>query len=218
MDINVDKIKEALSFDPTNESWHLTAADLLKKADEKQLTTSELGRRYSQEDYWDFDTDAAFLNDQLFSKLPLPAIAININGDNSNGVKKAALWCWETLDNSAWSIVDGKQRLSVIYDAWSSKPDYDEVNYDIVFNLVDGAFEYIDDIPSKEEVPVDFILNKDQQKLTDYITKRFSDNEVKEVTPLLFGIRNKILNYTYTILTANDLTKEEQQNWYRILH
>lgn len=220
MDINVDKIQKALSFDPTNESYRLTVTGLMRKADEGQLSKSYLGRWYDQEDSWNYPDDAKWFNARLFGKTPLPAIAININGDNSNKIEKLELYFNNDLNNSVWSVVDGKQRLEADYGAWCSDKACDEkVDYDyVVFNLIEGVFEAIDDVPSSGQVPVDFLLNKNQQRLTDYITKHFSVDETKEVTPLLFGIRNKLLNYTYTILTAHDLTLGEQQNWYNLLH
>ncbi|MCE3360744.1 hypothetical protein LB355_14945, partial [Staphylococcus aureus] len=71
--------------------------------------------------------------------------------------------------------------------------------------------------PSKNQIPVGVLYNKDPEVYTEYL--RFNPKLAEfSVSSILGQIRTKFFNYFYTINYAQDLSGEEQIEWFDVLN
>ena len=79
-----------------------------------------------------------------------------------------------------------------------------------MFTEVQGAIR-------NTQIPVGILLYKDDSSLFEYAQKR-STLKSPEVISLLLQIKSKIKNYNYTINSAEDLSEDEQIEWFEVLN
>ena len=86
-------------------------------------------------------------------------------------------------------------------------------------DLKKGAFIIIDDAKKikTHQIPVGILLNKDNEVFFDYINKSTTLKKA-EITNILLQIRSKLRDYNYTINLAEDLSEEEQVEWFEVLN
>ena len=166
---------------------------------------------------WNNAKAIALFNYQLFGKAPVAPISLNEIGTNDDVPQLSFISRDEIAGNNQGklSVVDGQQRLTTNYKAYSN----DESFSNIVFDFTQAKFKNANNGKiSKSQVPVGILFNKNQQVLTDYIYQNHSSNEATSLFPLLVGIRTKILSYSYTIHIADNMAENEQIEWFEVLN
>lgn len=201
------------NMNPTKETRQRTIDDLCHDIDNGFLSLPLYQRDLS----WTLQKCVDLLNYQLAGKAPVSAISINVIQDLSVCVPQVTFINRELIEPRSGlnSVVDGQQRISTNYKAYIDSPDFKN----IVLDLSRGKFIAIEDLAAikTHQIPVGVILNKDGQKLTDYLRthKALAKFEVQDI---LLQVRNKFKSYNYTINQAKDLTEEEQINWFEVLN
>ena len=213
MKINSIKLQAATNLNPTKRSQTMTITDLCEKIENGSLTVPLYQRGLS----WN-DTKAINLfNYQLFGKAPVAPISLNEIGTNDDVPQLSFIERNVISDNhqGKLSVVDGQQRLTTNYKAYSNDDSFSN----IVFDFTQAKFRNANKgRANKSQVPVGILFNKDQQILTDYIYENYSANDATQLFPVLIGIRTKILNYSYTIHIADNMTENEQIEWFEVLN
>lgn len=213
MKINNIKLQAAANLNPTKRSQTMTITDLCEKIENGSLTVPLYQRGLS----WN-DTKAINLfNYQLFGKAPVAPISLNEVGTNDDVPQLSFISRNMITDNhqGKLSVVDGQQRLTTNYKAYSNDDSFSN----IVFDFTQAKFRNANNgRANKSQVPVGILFNKNQQILTDYIYKNYSANDATKLFPVLVGIRAKILNYSYTIHIADNMTENEQIEWFEVLN
>jgi uncharacterized protein with ParB-like and HNH nuclease domain len=213
MKIDEKKLQAAINLNPTKRSQTMTIADLNGRIENGTLTVPLYQRGLS----WNDTKAIALFNYQLFGKAPVAPISLNEIGTNDDVPQLSFINRDEIAGNNQGklSVVDGQQRLTTNYKAYSN----DESFSNIVFDFTQAKFKNANNGKvSKSQVPVGILFNKNQQVLTDYIYQNHSSNEATSLFPLLVGIRTKILNYSYTIHIADNMAENEQIEWFEVLN
>ncbi len=213
MKINDKKLQAAINLNPTKRSQTMTIADLSERIENGSLTVPLYQRGLS----WNDAKAIALFNYQLFGKAPVAPISLNEIGTNDDVPQLSFISRDEITGNNQGklSVVDGQQRLTTNYKAYSN----DESFSSIVFDFTQAKFKKANNgKANKSQVPVGILFNKNQQVLTNYIYEHYSPNEATNLFPLLVGIRTKILNYSYTIHIADNMAENEQIEWFEVLN
>ncbi|MBC6310166.1 DUF262 domain-containing protein [Listeria sp. FSL L7-1582] len=169
---------------------------------------------YQRDLSWNLQKSVELLNYQLFGKAPVSPISLNIIEDVI--VPQVSFIDREILidiSSGQQSVVDGQQRLSTNFKAFSNHEDFRNIVLDIgraKFISVEGAIR-------NSQIPVGFLLNEKDEEFFNYI------NDIpllkkNEVYSALLQIRSKIKNYNYTINIAENLTEDEQIEWFEVLN
>lgn len=213
MKINEQKLTAAINLNPTKRSQTMTIADLSERIENGSLTVPLYQRGLS----WNDAKAIALFNYQLFGKAPVAPISLNEIGTNDDVPQLSFISRKEVSGDNRGklSVVDGQQRLTTNYKAYSNDASFDN----IVFDFTQAKFRKANNgKANKNQVPVGVLFNKDQQVLTEYIYKHYSSSNATRLFPLLVGIRTKILNYSYTIHIADNMAENEQIEWFEVLN
>lgn len=213
MKINSIKLQAATNLNPTKRSQTMTITDLCEKIENGSLTVPLYQRGLS----WNDTKAISLFNYQLFGKAPVAPISLNEIGTNDDVPQLSFISRDVIPDNhqGKLSVVDGQQRLTTNYKAYSNDDSFSN----IVFDFTQAKFRNANNgRANKSQVPVGILFNKNQQILTDYIYKNYSANDATKLFPVLVGIRAKILNYSYTIHIADNMTENEQIEWFEVLN
>jgi hypothetical protein len=211
MKINKGLIRAA-TFDPTKKTSQMTIADMCKKIDTKVFSLPLYQRDLS----WTLQKCIDLLNYQLWGKAPVSPISINVINNTTDYVPQVGFIDREIIDpieRGQYSIVDGQQRLTTNYKAYCNHEDF----HNIVLDLAQGCFSKIDIAPRNSQIPVGILLNKDDATLIGYTTTKSALRD-PEVMTILLQIRSKMKNYNYTINSAEDLSEDEQIEWFEVLN
>ncbi|MHA6657910.1 GmrSD restriction endonuclease domain-containing protein [Staphylococcus xylosus] len=211
MKIN-NKIKVAASFNPTKKSHQLSIYDMCYKIDRNEVTLPLYQRDLS----WNLSKSVSLFNYQLFGKAPVAPISINQISDKDTLVPQISFierdLIKEDLINAAHqSVVDGQQRLSTNYKAFKDHDDFRNIFLDVS----SAKFKVVDTKVKDSYIPVGVLLNEKQEKLLDYLEER---GLVSQLYPVLLEVRSKIMTYNYTINIAENLTEDEQIEWFEVLN
>ncbi|SDS14577.1 Protein of unknown function DUF262 [Paenibacillaceae bacterium GAS479] len=205
------KLREATSFNPTKKSYSMEIANMCKKIKDDKITLP----LYQRDISWTFKKSVDLFNYQLFGKAPVSPISINqIN--NENLVPQISFIDREIVDNSGiqadhQSVVDGQQRLTTNFKAFINHEDF----RNIVLDVSRAKFRIIEGAPNDSQIPVGVLLNEDNKLLEDYLIKK---DLISSLYPVLIQVRSKIHSYNYTINIAENLTEDEQIEWFEILN
>ncbi|MEE6662426.1 DUF262 domain-containing protein [Limosilactobacillus fermentum] len=213
MKINEQKLQAAINLNPTKRSQTMTIADLSERIESGSLTVPLYQRGLS----WNDAKAIALFNYQLFGKAPVSPISLNEIGTNDDVPQLSFISRKEIAGDNRGklSVVDGQQRLTTNYKAYSNDASFSS----IVFDFTQAKFRRANNgKANKSQIPVGVLFNKNQQTLTDYIYKHYSSNDATKLFPLLVGIRTKILNYSYTIHIADNMAENEQIEWFEVLN
>lgn len=207
MNINENLIKAA-SFNPTKKTYQIAVSKMCEEIASSQIVLP----LYQRDVSWTLQKCVDLLNYQLLGKAPVSPISINQINNTEKAVEQVSLIERETIDGpltGKLSITDGQQRLTTNYKAYINSNEFRNV----VLDLVDGKFRIVDGKIKKYQIPVGALLNQD-------ISEFFAQTEALKpaVTNLLLQIRNKIRDYNYTINLAEDLTEDEQIEWFEVLN
>ncbi|MCT0478222.1 DUF262 domain-containing protein [Lactococcus cremoris] len=205
------KLKEAAYFNPTKKSYQISIFDLCEKINHNKITLP----LYQRDVSWHINKAVDLLNYQLFGKAPISPISIN-QISNGISVPQVSFIDRELIDTSKiladhLSIVDGQQRLSTNFKAYINHPDYRNIFLDVSrakFRIIDSEFK-------KGHIPVGILLNKDADKLKEYLEK---NGTFKELYSTLVDVRGKIKGYNYTMNVADNLSEDEQIEWFEVLN
>ena len=117
------------------------------------------------------------------------------------------------VEKGQMSAVDGQQRLTTNYKAYSNSDDFRNIVLDVArgrFLLVEGAF-------SRSQIPVGMLLHKEDSAFYDYLAKNNMMKDPAFMT-VLVQCRSKIRSYYYTINQAENLSEDEQIEWFEVLN
>ncbi len=205
---------QAVFFNPTEKSHKMTVLDMCKKIEALDITLP----LYQRDVSWTINQSIELLNYQLIGKAPIAPISMNIILDTNDFVPQVSFVDREMLkegdvEKGQMSVVDGQQRLTTNYKAYSNNDDFRNIVLDVArgkFLLVEGAF-------TRSQIPVGMLLNKEDSVFYDYLAK---NNMMKnsELMTTLVQCRTKIRNYYYTINQAENLSEDEQIEWFEVLN
>lgn len=208
------KLVQAASFNPTEKSHKMTVLDMCKKIENLDITLP----LYQRDVSWTLNQAIDLLNYQLLGKAPVAPISMNIIIDTADFVPQVSFIDREMLEKSdiekgQMSVVDGQQRLTTNYKAYSNSEDFRNVVLDVArgrFLLVEGAF-------TRSQIPVGMLLHKEDAVFYEYLTKNNMMKDPAFMT-VLVQCRSKIRSYYYTINQAENLTEDEQIEWFEVLN
>lgn len=208
------KLVQAASFNPTEKSHKMTVIDMCKKIENLDITLP----LYQRDVSWTLNQAIDLLNYQLLGKAPVAPISMNIIIDTADFVPQVSFIDREMLEKSdiekgQMSVVDGQQRLTTNYKAYSNSEDFRNVVLDVArgrFLLVEGAF-------TRSQIPVGMLLHKEDAVFYEYLTKNNMMKDPAFMT-VLVQCRSKIRSYYYTINQAENLTEDEQIEWFEVLN
>ena len=205
-------LQEAASFNPTEKSHKMTVQDMCKKIDNNEITLP----LYQRDISWTKRQAIDLLNYQLLGKAPVSPISMNVILDTEDCVPQVAFIDRDeitTVEKGQFSVVDGQQRLTTNYRAYINDDEYRNICLDVSkgrFVLEDGAF-------SESQIPVGMLLNRDETVFYEYLTQKGILANQKHAS-LLIQCRAKIRNYYYTINQADNLSEDEQIEWFEVLN
>ncbi|MCH5270741.1 MAG: DUF262 domain-containing protein [Lachnospiraceae bacterium] len=207
-------LMQAASFNPTEKSHKMTVLDMCKKIEKKEISLP----LYQRDVSWTKRQAIELLNYQLLGKAPVAPISMNIILDTDDYVPQVSFDDREMIDEAKiekgqMSVVDGQQRLTTNYKAYSNSDDFRNIVLDVArgrFLLEDGAF-------TKSQIPVGILLNKEDGVFYEYLTRNNMMKDPSFMT-ILVQCRSKIRSYYYTINQAENLTEDEQIEWFEVLN
>ena len=193
-------------------TFQMSISDMNQKIETQEFSLPLYQRDLS----WNIQKARALFNYELLGKAAVSPISINVIKKTDDYVPQVSFIERELLDSivrGQFSIVDGQQRLTTNYKAYINHDDF----RNIVLDLTKGEFVLVQDAIKKHQIPVGRLLNKEDSVFFDYI-KNSSALKKTDVTSLLLQIRSKLQNYNYTINQAEDLTEDEQIEWFEVLN
>lgn len=202
----------AASFNPTKKSHQMSIVDMCQGIESQQITLPLYQRDLS----WTIEKCISLLNYQLLGKAPVAPISFNVITDTASCVPQVTFLDRDKIaavQRGQYSVVDGQQRLSTNYKAYINHEDFTP----IVLDLSCGRFFLLEKPPRTNQIPVGILLNKEDSVLFRYVAEKPSLSK-PEVTNLLIQIRSKFKNYNYTINSADNLSEEEQVEWFEVLN
>ena len=210
--INEELIK-AGEQNPTKRSLQMPVKQILEYVDKNEfvLPIYQTGIR------WTIEKSLNLMNAQMLGKAPIaPLSMLYITKEKENEVEQINL-----IDRSKvrgdlaykYSIIDGQQRIVTNLRAYLDDKEFKN----IVLDLVEGKFKVINKELDKEDhqIPIGKLLNKDYSVFEKYA---LSNDILKANFPTLFVLRNKLHTYNYIINIAEDLTEDEQLQWFEDLN
>ena len=207
------KLLNAAAFNPTKRTYQISIANLCEKIEINEITLP----LYQRDVSWTLKKSVELLNYQLLGKAPVSPISINeINKIEEPYVDQVSLIDREIIEKikqGQLSITDGQQRLTTNFKAYTNNNEFRNV----VLDLVKGGFYIVESDIKKHQIPVGILLNKDINEFFEYINGS-SVLKKPEAMNILMQIRNKIRDYNYTVNLAEDLTEEEQIEWFEVLN
>ena len=211
MRINKNLI-EAANFDPTKRTSQMTVAEMCRKIEDNSFSLPLYQRDLS----WTLQKCIELLNYQLRGKAPVSPISINIINSIENSVPQVSFIDREIIEKferGQYSVVDGQQRLTTNYKAYCNHDDF----RNIALDLGKGEFVEVRESIRTNQIPVGILLNKDDAILFEYIKAKKGMNTGNVLSTLL-QVRSKLRNYNYTINSAENLTEDQQIEWFEVLN
>lgn len=206
------KITNALRYNPTQKSYRMTVEEMCSKISKEELVLP----LYQRDISWNLQKSIDLFNFQLFGKAPISPISLNTSIANKENTPQVSFLkripiLIDSSDNSQLeSVVDGQQRLTTSYKAYINHPSFEK----IVLDLRRGSFKELTDSIIDGYIPVGILLNQN----IDVLDKFINTNEMKELYMPIINVRSKLLSYTYTINTAENLSETEQIQWFEVLN
>ena len=210
--VRIDRtLLKQVSLNPTKNSRQWSIFDMCKKIDNQSLSLPLYQRDLS----WTIAKCVALLNYQLLGPAPVSPISVNLINDTQRCVPQVSFIDREIIpvERGQNSVVDGQQRITTNYKAYINHEDF----RDVVLDLGKGRFIEIQGAISDNQIPVGVLLYKDDALLFDY-TQKSPRLDTRSVTNLLLQIKTKIKTYNYTINQAEDLSEQEQIEWFDVLN
>lgn len=206
------ELVKAASLNPTKKSHQMSIVDMCQKIDDQTISLPLYQRDLS----WTISKCVSLLNYQLLGKAPVSPISINVILATQDCVPQVSFVDRELLEKverGQYSVVDGQQRLTTNYKAYVNHEDF----RNIVLDLGKGLFTEVPGTIRNNQIPVGTLLYKDDSLLFEYTQKR-SSLKSPQIMSLLLQIKSKLKNYNYTINSAEDLSEDEQIEWFEVLN
>lgn len=208
-----ENIRKYTTKDPSKASQSKSISNLCDDVETGKLTLPVF-QTYVR---WPLSKCVELLNFQLSGDAPVSPISINVINDLSIAIPQVSFIERSLIPTSLliskYSLIDGQQRITCNYKAYTNHEDFKC----IVFDLEDGEFKINEKSIEKHQIPVGILYNKNQNVLIEYIknNEQFKPFEVYQV---LTDIRTKFMKYEYTVNYANDLNEEQQKVWFTVLN
>ncbi|MGM9885982.1 MAG: DUF262 domain-containing protein [Lactococcus sp.] len=214
MKINYEKLQSGINNDPTKRTTTENIQGLARRIDDGTLTLPIFQRGLS----WTNKKAVSLFNYQLYGKAPVSPLSFNEINKNNN-VTQLSFINRQVISEEAnlkgnWSVVDGQQRLTTNYLAYSGNERFSN----IVLDLKKGDFLEIINTPTSYQIPVTILLFREQQVLIQYLNKTLKPEEAMDLYPILLGVRQSLLGYKYTLHIADDMIEDEQIEWFEVLN
>ena len=203
---------EAVAFNPTEKSHKMTILNMCQKIESQEISLP----LYQRDMSWTLNKCIDLLNYQLLGKAPVAPISMNIIQDRSDFVPQVSFIDREmifVIEKGQSSVVDGQQRLTTNFKAYSGSEDFRS----IVLDITKGRFVHIDGAIGKQQIPVNKLLHKEDGVFYGYVMAS-PILSTPEVMAALVQCRSKIRNYYYTINQAENLSEDEQIEWFEVLN
>ena len=207
-----NELRLAADMNPTKKSTQMSIFDMCDKISKQAISLPLYQRDLS----WTLTKCIALLNYQLLGKAPVSPISMNVINNTQEYVPQVSFIDREIINNierGQLSVVDGQQRLTTNYKAYTNDDDF----RNIVLDISRGCFIQTDTAYKSNQIPVGILLNQSDAVLFEY-TNKVSALRKPEITSLLLQVRSKIKNYNYTINSADDLSEDEQIEWFEVLN
>ena len=206
------KLIFATSYNPTKKSYQMPIQEMCKKISENTITLPLYQRDVSRS----LQKSVDLLNYQLFGKAPVAPISINLIVKTELSVPQVSFIDREIIDKSTiksshQSIVDGQQRLTTNFKAYTNNDDF----RNIVLDVSSASFKIVKAAIKDHQIPVGILLNEDRNILQQYLINKKTFNDLYAVA---IDVRSKMMDYNYTINQAEDLTEDEQIEWFEVLN
>ena len=200
-------LSKAADFNPTKSSQQLSISDICQKIENRKFCLP----LYQRDISWTLKKSIDLLNYQLLGKAPVAPISVN-KIDAEAGVPLIEFISREPIENGVaeYSVVDGQQRLTTNYKAYTNNPDF----RNIVLDVTAGKFLLQEAEIKENQIPVGILLNKETELLNAYV----KGAALEDVLSLLLQIKMKFKNYNYTLNYADNLTEDEQIRWFEVLN
>lgn len=205
-------LKIAASFNPTEKSHIMTVLDMCRKIESKEISLP----LYQRDVSWTKKQAISLLNYQLLGKAPVAPISMNLILDVDDYVPQVSFDDREVvgkIEKGHMSVVDGQQRLTTNYRAYINSEDF----RNIVLDIAKGRFLLEEGAITKAQMPVGILLNREDSVFYEYLAHHNLMKEPEAMSVLLQS-RSKIRNYYYTINQAENLSEDEQIEWFEVLN
>lgn len=205
-------LMSAATFDPTKRTSQMTVAEMCRKIEIDVISLP----LYQRDISWTLQKCIDLLNYQLWGKAPVSPISINVINKVDDAVPQVSFINREiisTVERGQYSVVDGQQRLTTNYKAFCNHEDF----RNLVLDLGKGEFSEVRDSLRANQIPVGILLNKEDGALFEYAKSKRGLN-APDVLAVLLQVRSKMKNYNYTINSAEDLTEDQQIEWFEVLN
>jgi hypothetical protein len=208
--MKVNKQLEKMAHrDPTKDSRSMAISELCAGIKANTITLPVYQRSMS----WTLTKAIELLNYQLLGEAAVSAISMNQIYQTTECVEQVSF-----IDRdkgieprvSQLSVVDGQQRLTTNYMAYTNDPEFKSV----VLDVTRGKF-LESDAPTECQIPVGVLLNENPDVYQKYIKKH---PQLEDVSLLLGQVRTKWNNYRYVVNIATDLTEKQQLLWFEVLN
>src|SRR5690625_926861 len=213
MKINInERLKKSANYDPTKETINKSLAQLCKDVEDKKLIMPIFQRGLS----WTTQKKVELYNFQLNGLAPVAPISINRIGLESLEMPHIEVLTRSPVPEpslQSHSVMDGQQRITTNFQAYIN----DESIRGVVLDIGRGYFRNIEEEIKRNQIPVGILYNKDPEVYNAYLEKKKLTND-PSILSLLSQIRTKFLNYFYIINFAENLTGEEQIEWFDVLN
>lgn len=207
------ELKQMAAYNPTKQTFQMTTLNLCEKIKIGEITLP----LYQRDVSWTLQKSVDLLNYQLNGKAPVSPISVNkINDLNKDYVPQVSIIDREIIKNikvGQLTIADGQQRLTTNYKAYTNHSDF----RNIVLDLAKGKFRIVESSIKTYQVPVGTLLNSNNDTFYEYITKSSALSK-SEPMSVLVQVRSKLRDYNYTINLAEDLSEDEQIEWFEVLN
>lgn len=218
-DANYEKLKKFAGYNPTKTMLSMTIGELAKEIEQGQITLPDFQRGLC----WNNQQVVDLFNFMLLSKAPISTICL-IEIGKRNDVSQLSFTTHEPILSDknlygCFSVIDGQQRLTAIYRAYSNDPSYNH----IVLDLDKAKFLETKGI-KHNQIPIGILYNKDNMVFSDYFeshyhfypTAKTIDGSTLDIEwyQILLSIRNKFMQYSYNIQVGNDMNLDEQVDWF----
>lgn len=212
MRLNKKKLS-TYNFDPTNSKISRSIRDLNQYIADGVLSLPQYQRDIS----WSHKKMVALLNYQLFGKAPISPLSLNEILDKENATPQIRLIDRQPLSQTElakvkWSVIDGQQRLTTNYLAYTNAKEISDVVFDF------GKAKFVETkSATSNQIPAGVLLNKDIEELKHHLS-RMPGYDPTQYYSFIIDIREKLSKYEYTLHIAEDMTQEEQLKWFEVLN
>ncbi|MEZ9710598.1 DUF262 domain-containing protein [Vibrio breoganii] len=211
------KLKVSAYSDPTKDTKINSIRTLNSMIDSNELVLPV----FQTDIRWKEKEMLALYNYQLHSRAPVSPLSFNrIKSINAEMLNVTFIDREPLLDDALggmnkdlFNVVDGQQRLTCNYKAYSNHKDVKHIYLDVTRG--DFISKYDGEKRNKNLIPVGVLYNKNEDIFMNYIR----DNNLDVyLIPLLLQVRTKFNNYNYSINNAQDLSFDEQIKWFEVLN